>query len=200
MALNHSWDYCHGFPFEFSYEIKTSVRAGGAPDQNLLAEAATLRAPSANTSPDVYYIVLDSYTRNDTLSAHFSFDNSGFIESLESAGFYVADCSQSNYSYTTLSLASSLNFNYLQALSPSLSSESKDETDVYPLLFHNAAAYFFRQMGYRFVAFESGFSPTELVDADVYYSQGVLVGHPARADQPLRSHAARTMSVCSFMN
>ena len=174
MALNLIGVIAMVFPLYqiISYEIKTSVRAGGAPDQNLLAEAATLKLPSGNTSPDVYYIILDSYTRNDTLSSHFSYDNSSFIESLESAGFYVAECSQSNYSYTTLSLASSLNFNYLQTLSPSLSSNSKDETDVYPLLFHNAAAYFFRQLGYRFVAFESGYSPTELVDADVYYSQG----------------------------
>lgn len=66
--------------------------------------------------PDIYYIILDSYTRSDTMKAGVGFDNSEFIKNLRSMGFYVADCAQSNYSQTYLSLTSILNMNYIHGL------------------------------------------------------------------------------------
>ena len=50
--------------------------------------------------PDIYYIILDGYPRADILKSTFELDNSEFISWLEREGFYVAACSQSNYSYT----------------------------------------------------------------------------------------------------
>jgi hypothetical protein len=154
-----------------SYEIKTSSLLAGTPQENLLAEVADLQAPSGETAPDIYYIILDTYTRADSLSTNFSYDNSSFLNNLESQGFYIADCSQSNYSYTALSLASSLNYNYLNTLNPNLTPVNTDETDIYPYLFNNAVVYTLRHLGYQFVAFESGYSPTEFTNADTYYSQ-----------------------------
>jgi hypothetical protein len=154
-----------------SYEIKTSPLLAGTPQENLLAQVTDLQNPSGNQAPDIYYIILDTYTRADTLSTYFTYDNSSFLTSLESHGFYIADCSQSNYSYTALSLASSLNFNYLNTLNPNLTSTVTDETDIYPYLFNNSVVYTLRQLGYQFVAFESGYSPTEFTNADTYYSQ-----------------------------
>jgi hypothetical protein len=154
-----------------SYEIKTSSLLAGAPQQNLLSEVSDLKVPSDKKPPDVYYIILDTYTRADTLSTHFSYDNNSFLGGLESKGFFVANCSQSNYSYTALSLATSLNFNYEETLNSNFTSANKDETDIYPYLFNNSVVYTLRSLGYRFVAFESGFSPTEFTNADTYYSQ-----------------------------
>jgi hypothetical protein len=154
-----------------SYEIKTSSTLAGAPQQNLLAEVADLHIPSGKKTPDIYYIILDTYTRLDALSTYFSYDNTRFLNALEAQGFYIADCSQSNYSYTALSLASSLNYNYLDTLGTSFTSKNNDETDIYPYLFNNAVVYTLRNLGYHFVAFESGFSPTEFTNADTYYSQ-----------------------------
>jgi hypothetical protein len=154
-----------------SYELKTSPLLAGVPQENLLADVADLQVPSGAVAPDIYYIILDTYTRADTLSTYFSYDNTGFLSSLESLGFDIASCSQSNYSYTALSLASSLNYNYLDTLNANLISTDPDETDIYPYLFNNAVVYTLRHLGYRFIAFESGYSPTEFTNADTYYSQ-----------------------------
>ncbi|MDP2776344.1 MAG: hypothetical protein Q8O48_01770, partial [Anaerolineales bacterium] len=40
--------------------------------------------------PDVYYIILDSYTREDFLEMVYDYDNSEFVEALQERGFYVA--------------------------------------------------------------------------------------------------------------
>ena len=77
----------------------------------------TVQVDANPTSPDIYYIVLDAYTRSDVMKNKFGYDNSLFINSLQDMGFYVAECSQSNYSMTSLSLASTLNMDYLQNLS-----------------------------------------------------------------------------------
>ena len=57
--------------------------------------------------------------RADNLKVVYGFDNTAFIKDLSQRGFYVANCSQSNYAYTELSLASSLNANYLDVLGAS---------------------------------------------------------------------------------
>lgn len=77
-----------------------------APQENLLAQVSDLKVPNGKAPPDIYYIILDTYTRADTLSSYFSYNNDGFLTDLENKGFYVARRSQSNYSYTALSLAS----------------------------------------------------------------------------------------------
>ncbi len=72
---------------------------------------------SASYRPDIYYIILDGYARSDVLQTIYAYDNSAFISSLEERGFYIADQSHSNYGETQLSLASSMNFEYLDYLS-----------------------------------------------------------------------------------
>ena len=50
------------------------------------------------------------------------------ILALKDLGFFIADCAQSNYAQTQLSLASSLNFNYIDALSNRFVPGSDDRT------------------------------------------------------------------------
>jgi len=59
--------------------------------------------------PDIYYIILDAYPSEETLLEYRGYDNSEFLNYLESSGFYVASNSFSNYRNTFHSLASSLN-------------------------------------------------------------------------------------------
>jgi len=66
--------------------------------------------------PDIYYIILDGYARADVLQEIYNYDNSGFLDNLRTRGFYVAENSYTNYNQTDLSLASSLNFEYLDYL------------------------------------------------------------------------------------
>jgi len=89
--------------------------------QNIYASQLTVQDDSITLSgsranPDIYYIVLDSYTRQDVLQDEFDLDNTEFISGLEDLGFNVAKCSQSNYGHTALSLTSTLNMEYIQSL------------------------------------------------------------------------------------
>jgi len=142
----------------------------------LPTEFASLQLPQGQTSPDVYYIILDAYARDDVLESFFGYDNSAFSDWLREKGFYLASCSQTNYSQTELSLASSLNLAYLDDLLGELPADSQDRLPLRSLLQYNAARQAFHQLGYNFVAFETGFLFSQFEDADVYLSPGSLGG------------------------
>jgi hypothetical protein len=118
--------------------------------------------------PDIYYIILDSYGRADRLKELYGYDNSEFLNSLEKQGFYVADCAQSNYAQTELSLASSLNFNYLDALGNTFVQGSTDRSPLWPLIKNSVLRKFLEIRGYTTIAFATGYGWTEIDDADIY--------------------------------
>ncbi|MBL8101848.1 MAG: hypothetical protein JNM02_04910 [Anaerolineales bacterium] len=116
--------------------------------------------------PDVYYIILDSYAREDFLRMVYDYDNSEFINALKDRGFYVGACSQSNYVRTELSLASSLNMIYLPELDDEFKPESTARRTLWNSLKHSAVRHNFESMGYETVNFATGFAWNELEDAD----------------------------------
>jgi hypothetical protein len=59
--------------------------------------------------PDIYYFILDSYTSSPSLKEHWGFDNNEFLSQLRRRGFYVAERSESPYTTTVRSVATSLN-------------------------------------------------------------------------------------------
>lgn len=120
--------------------------------------------------PDIYYIILDGYGRSDILKDTYGYDNSEFLSSLKGLGFYVVDCSQSNYAQTEFSLVSSLNYNYLDELGNQLISETIDRPALDSLIKHSALRQDLEGVGYKTVAFATGFDWTELDDADYYLS------------------------------
>ena len=128
----------------------------------------TLAQPenSPSTKPDVYYIILDGYGRQDVLLNEFGYDNSAFIAELRGRGFYVAECSQSNYAHTLYSLSSSLNYDYHDAFG------AAEDSKRISLLKHGAVRAQFESLGYSIVAFPTGWSMTEWTDADVYPDYG----------------------------
>ncbi len=122
---------------------------------------------SSDTSPNIYYIILDGYTGEDVLERVFEFDNSDFLEYLESKGFYVARKGRSNYAQTLLSLTSSLNMDYTDKLGE----YDLDDDDRVPLerLYQNNAVFgFLRERGYQIVSFATGYNFTEVRKADLY--------------------------------
>jgi hypothetical protein len=124
-------------------------------------------AAAPRTLPDIYYIVLDSYARSDVLRELFDHDNSPFLDRLEAKGFYVARRSTSNYCQTPLSLASSLNSEYLDDLVRGLGS---DQTEMRDLVGRNNLIATLRPLGYSIITFSTGFDPSEHVDADDHRS------------------------------
>lgn len=133
------------------------------------SERSGLRLP-AGTPPDIYYIVLDSYARDDVLRQEYKLDNRPFLDELAGMGFYVAACSQSNYAQTVLSLASTLNMDYLDALDAIPGTNSEDRSRAVSLLRDSLVRNSLEELGYRIVAFDSGFYQTQWENADVYLS------------------------------
>ena len=73
---------------------------------------------SLSVKRDIYYIVVDGYARSDILQEMFGFDNASFVSYLQEKGFVVPTSGHSNYPATPLSIASTLNMDYIQSLVP----------------------------------------------------------------------------------
>ena len=72
--------------------------------QNLTAHLPHLDlADAERRRPDIYYIIVDAYSRHDALG---DFDNSAFLREMESRGFYVAAEAVSNYDSSIKSITS----------------------------------------------------------------------------------------------
>lgn len=128
------------------------------------APSTVVRLVPPAQAPDVYYIILDAYGRESVLREFYGFDNGPFLKALESRGFVVPRRSRSNYLYTTMSLSSSLNMDYLDALRPKgYADDSAWLTTTQPLLDlieTNRVARSFKAAGYRYVVLPSGLSFT----------------------------------------
>lgn len=130
--------------------------------------------------PDVYYIILDCYSRHDTLG---NFDNSDFLNGLRSRGFYVAMQATSNYNISIQSIPSSLNMSYLDDLGDRTPRSKQDLVDA---SHWNALAAILKRLGYTYVHLESGHILTDRAPlADVAFTftpSGSLVRSEVRAD------------------
>lgn len=135
---------------------------------HLVMTRDTIVAGPAASRPNIYYIVLDAYTRADVLKEVFSFDNSGFVAGLEARGFYVAPKSTANYGQTDLSIASSLNFSYLDELAHDVGRASSDHEPLYLMIRKNRTMTFLKGLGYRLISISSGFEPTDMKNTDLH--------------------------------
>ena len=120
--------------------------------------------------PDIYYIILDGYARDDILKELYHYNNSEFIMELSSRGFFIASQSQSNYVQTVLSLASSLNMEYLSGSHGTKPNQGR----LLAMINQSKSRILLSHFGYNFVAFSTGYSATDLTDADYYFSPSNL--------------------------
>lgn len=132
----------------------------------------SLSAPSGQPLPDVYFIILDTYAGQDFLSEEMQFDNSDFIRQLEDLGFVVPRCSQSNYVQTELSLSSTLNLDYLPELDPRYVAGYQDRSELPALIKQSRVRRSLQELGYRTLSFGTGYSWSEIRDADIFYYPG----------------------------
>ncbi|HEU0296615.1 MAG TPA: sulfatase-like hydrolase/transferase [Anaerolineales bacterium] len=119
-------------------------------DLNSYGDAQAFTSPSqanADTNlPDIYVLVLDGHGRSDVLREEFDYDNSAFINELTDMGFYVADCSQSNYASTRYSLTSMFQMDYI---------ELEDGKERVPALKNTVLLRTLRENGYSILTFEN---------------------------------------------
>ena len=118
------------------YEYKVyHTQAITQPDRTPLA--SELSSESIANLPDIYLILIDGHTRSDVLKEAYGLDNSEFVGQLEDLGFWVADCSTSNYPITYLSTASMFGLDYLHHIyeeSDHLVLPPLDESAVFQIL------------------------------------------------------------------
>jgi len=150
-----------------SFEIKKR-RSNRENLENAVAQIDEQLDIPVDALPDIYYIILDAHTRSDVLRDHFGYDNTHFIDELEALGFYVADCSQTNYWRTEYSLTYSLNLDYLQNF--------LEDPNVLPDWRYSVVRQKLDQLGYTTVSFES--RATHNVDLGV----DILLSKSAKPD------------------
>jgi hypothetical protein len=127
-----------------------------------------LTVPAGETPPDIYYIMPEDYGRADMLAPWAGIDTSQFLQFLKKEGFYVAGCSQSNYVTSELSLGSSLDMNYLQNLGSGFRASNEDQSPIWNAIRYNTIEADLKKIGYKTVAFATGFSWSELDNSNVY--------------------------------
>ncbi len=112
-----------------------------------LAPAAQ-RVVSADR-PDVFFMVLDSYTSSESLLKHWRFDNSPFERELRKRGLQVLPEARSNYRTTQTTIGSMFLMNYLQ---PAQDAKSwPDEKSLTHLIQNGRVPAIFRSLGYKIV-------------------------------------------------
>ncbi len=140
------------------YEMKKNMfsREESSEFQTILFSTNTF----PEVKPDIYYIILDAYAREDILKNFYDYDNSEFVDFLKNKGFYVAPRSRSNYPVTVPSVASTLNMNYIDLLVPEKKQFEKDLLPLNSLVENNKVVSFLKSIGYSYIHFESGFEQT----------------------------------------
>jgi len=125
------------------------------------ADGPALTQEMLDTFPDIYYIIPDSYPRADVLLETFGLDNTPFLDALKERGFHVVDDSYSNYPKTQMSLASSMNLDYLDP--DHVEAEwNKGLPDFVSQIWDNKVMDFLAGHGYEFPTFSSGVAATEI--------------------------------------
>jgi len=152
--------------------VNAGVQASNYLFENGIPTGSRDREPAAVVQsdefrPDIYYIVLDAYGRQDILKAFYELDNSSFLKNLSHRGFYVADQATSNYIQTMLSLSSSLNMNYLQTLKTE-GTELENRGDLIELVENNRVRDLLAQKGYQLISFQNEYKAT-IPSAEIYY-------------------------------
>ena len=141
---------------------------------------------------DIYYIILDAYPRSGSPP---EFDNSEFVQELESRGFYVATQARSNYRWTTLSIPSSLNMYYVhdEYLSPGNKSDRRlaAQADDHML------GRILTTLGYRYVHVSSGWlftSTNSSADLVVDFTPAGLFLSGDKTEDPFAFKRATSLS------
>lgn len=152
------------------YWIQDSIAQRGQENNPSTSKSVFL---SPNQIPrDVYYILTDGYPRHDFIQRFLDYDNSDFLKQLSARGFYVAECSQSNYTDTRFAMASTLNMVYLD------NGTGASEV-VFPgaildnMIRSGIVQQNFSALDYQIITFESGYKWLRWQDTDVHLDPAV---------------------------
>lgn len=152
-------------PFELARNRSTASIAAATSAARLKDSVPTMNPQDL---PDIYDIVLDGYAGKETLKRIYQLDNGPFESALRQRGFEFSDGARANYCQTVLSLASTLQMDSLDEIVKPLGPESSDRKPVSLKAMDSRVLRMLRQLGYRAVAYQTGYEPTEMRKADLY--------------------------------
>jgi hypothetical protein len=130
------------------YQVKLARLSDVTPEES--SEQTVARPADLSTLPDIYFIILDEYAHPDTMKEWYDYDNSGFINSLEDKGFFIAYESKTQTSHTPQALAQVLNMEYLNG-------EPWSES-TYQKIAYSKVANFLKAQGYQYIVFGNNFA------------------------------------------
>ena len=134
-------------------QARTSRQAVRFPDP-----AASV-ARSGPDAPDVYFIVLDAYGRQDVLEHVYGFENSPFIRELQRMGFTIPSAATANYPRSHIAVASMLAMDY-NAVPERIVDVSRRVAMHELMRGNNAVVRLSQAAGYEYIHIESGWNGT----------------------------------------
>ena len=109
--------------------------------------------------PDVYYLILDEYARNDALLEYHDFSNHELTEFLEKKGFHIAKNSFANYPMSVQSIPAIMNMDYINFLADEIGTEVRNYKPLngknYGLYPNNMVIKNFKEMDYKIITFNT---------------------------------------------
>jgi hypothetical protein len=133
-------------------------------------------AGADGTQRDIYFLIFDRYGSARTLDLQYGIDDRPFLDGLRARGFQVAPDSHANYVKTTLSLAATLNLDYLDDIVAEQGPDSEDHGPIFEHLSDHAVGHFLRDRGYQYVHVGSRYGPTE---SSVAADRNLRLGGPS---------------------
>ncbi len=127
-------------------------------NENLISEKPVV--PGDSSLPNIYFIILDTYSSYDYLLKTFGYDNSEFLNKLQERGFFIAQDSCANYCSTGLSLTATLNLNYHTKSLRSIPSNLL--LGLYNYMIEKSTVIsFLKEKGYKYLLIPSHYSITQ---------------------------------------
>ena len=128
-----------------------------------------------NKERDIYFLVFDSYTSFKSLDNFWQYKNSELRQILHNFDFKVFDEGRSNYNYTSLSIASTLNMCYFD--SDQVQNKIMSILPLSLLLIkNNYVTKLLRSSGYEFI----NITPFDIDEKEKYYNPGFFGNEPKR--------------------
>jgi len=132
--------------------------------------ADQLHPPPTEQRPDIYYIILDGYPSSRILHENYGINNQDFLEELTKRGFYIAECSRSNYPNTAYSIASSLNIDYIPPIGEQFLSGGHTWRAFIPYVHKNSVSATLKDLGYTTVTLDTYYRWLNVTESDVHIS------------------------------
>lgn len=140
--------------------------------ESIIATTDSVSLPPNQTLRDVYYILTDGYPRQDFIAEYLGYDNTAFLEELASRDFFVAQCSQSNYTDTRFAMASTLNMTYLDK-GTDLPEVMIPGSELDHMIRSGVVQQNFSSLGYKIITFESGYKWLRWENTDAHLDPAI---------------------------